>query len=235
MNSSELKGFLTGLILGDGMIDNGINKRGFEIASINKDFIDMIDYEISSCSGFKSNIKYTPEHYSCGCNHKECWRYRIVAHPYFCKIYHHFYDDHRNRVVSKWALNWLNDRGLANWYMSDGYVCLVGKSKGMIRDRRIDFCTDRYCLTDIYKIQKCFKEKFGIETSVIKRDRFYRLRVNKSSYETFIMTIYPYLVPSMLYKIYLGYEKQPIWMSDELWVIQEDLNSANPLYFNNVG
>lgn len=229
MNSSELRGFLTGLILGDGYIDKGINKRAFCIKSTCKEFIDNIDLEIKSCSGFKSKIKYTPEHISCGCNHKESWEYRIVAHTYFNKIYHYFYDDYRNRIVTTDSLKWLTPYGLANWYMSDGYVCLVGKTKGIIKDRRVDICTDRYSLQDIYKIQNCFTTKFGINTTVIKRDKFYRIRISKSSYETFFMLIYQYLVPSMQYKAYLGYEKQPEWMSDKLWQIQESLKSANPL------
>lgn len=40
MNSSELKGYLTGLIIGDGTIGKGITKRSFAIKSICKDFID---------------------------------------------------------------------------------------------------------------------------------------------------------------------------------------------------
>lgn len=229
MNSTELRGFLTGLILGDGSIDKGINKRSFRIKSIYKDFIDNIYNEINSCSGFKSKMRYISEHFSCGCYHKDVWEYIIVAHTYFNKIYHYFYDDYRKRIISTQALKWLTPYGLANWYMSDGYVCLVGKTKGIIRDRRVDFCTDRYSIEDIEKIQSYFNSRFNINTSLIKRDKFYRLRIRKDSYETFFMLIYPYLVPSMRYKVYLGYEKQPKWMSDELWAIQEDLKSANRL------
>ena len=229
MNSTELRGFLTGLILGDGYIDKGVNKRAFCIKSTCKEFIDNIDSEIKSCSGFKSKVTYVPEHTSCGCNHRESWEYRIIAHPYFNKLYNYFYDDYRNRIITSQSLEWLTPYGLANWYMSDGYVCLVGKTKGAIRDRRVDICTDRYSLQDIKKIQRCFETKFGVTTSVIKRDKFYRLRISKSSYETFFMLVYQYLVPSMQYKAYLGYEMQPEWMSNELWQIQESLKSANPL------
>lgn len=42
MNSSELKGYLTGLIVGDGYIDGGVTKRAFAIKSINKEFIYKI-------------------------------------------------------------------------------------------------------------------------------------------------------------------------------------------------
>ena len=229
MNSSELKGFLTGLILGDGTIGNGVKNRSFSIKSINKDFIDMIADEIESCSGFKTRIKFTPEHFSCGCNHRDSWELSIASHPYFGKIYHHFYDDYRKRVVSSWALKWLTPRGLANWYMSDGYVCLVGKTKGVIKNRRVDICTDRYTLSDVRKMQDFFKRKFDIDTSIICRGRTYRLRVMQTSYNRFFELVNPYIVPSMRYKTYLGYEQRPIWMSDELWQIQEDLASANPL------
>ncbi len=229
MNSSELRGFLTGLILGDGTIDSGTSKRSFAIKSIHKDFIDRIENEISSCSGFRSKISFTPCHYSGGCQHKDSWEYRIVAHTYFAKIYHCFYDDYRHRIISTKALNWLTPYGLANWYMSDGYVCLVGKTKGRIKDRRVDFCTDRYSQKDIQKIQRCFLSKFGIKTTMIKREGFFRIRVHKDSYPAFFQLIVPYIVPSMMYKVYLGYEQRPEWMSDSLWTLQENLKSANPL------
>ena len=42
MHSSELRGYLTGLILGDGHIDKGVTKRAFEIKSVHFDFIQKI-------------------------------------------------------------------------------------------------------------------------------------------------------------------------------------------------
>lgn len=226
MNSSELKGFLTGLILGDGHIDGGTTKRAFNISSIDKNFIDMIESEIKSCSGFKTKRVYIPAHYSCGCNHKDAWKFIIVAHPYFAKMYHYFYDDYRHRVISKEALNWLTPRGLANWYMSDGYVCKVGKTKGVIRNRRMDICTDRYSYNDVLRASNWLKDRFEIDNGLIKRNDRYRIRIKVSSYEKFINLIQPYVIPSMQYKLYLAYEYKPIWMSDEMWKFQESLESA---------
>ena len=60
MNSSELKGYLTGLIFGDGCIDKGITKRAFEIKSIDKNFIDKIKNDIESCTNFQISIKSPP-------------------------------------------------------------------------------------------------------------------------------------------------------------------------------
>ena len=92
MNSSELKGYLTGLIIGDGYIDKGVTRRAFEIRSIHFDFIQKIQQDIESCSNFKINVKHTPVRVDReGVCHKEHWNLRIEAHPYFVKKYHHFY------------------------------------------------------------------------------------------------------------------------------------------------
>lgn len=229
INSSELRGFVTGLILGDGSIDKGVHKRAFSIKSIDKSFILYINNCIKETTNFKTQIKETPEHYSCGCYHKKSWELKILSHPYFNKIYHYFYDDNRHRKVYSKTLLWLTPRGLANWYMSDGYVCLVGKTTGIIRDRRIDFCTDRYYYKDVCLTQQIFKSKFNIETSIIKRNSTYRLRICKKSYLTFIDTIAPYVIPTMRYKLYLGYTNKQDWMTDEFWILQKSLISAAPL------
>lgn len=226
MKSSELKGFLTGLLIGDGSINKGVTKRAFEIKSINKFFIDKIKDELESCTCFKCNVKYVPEHFSSGCNHKESWTLRVEAHPYFNKIYHKFYDDFRHRRITKYTPKYITPYGVAMWFMSDGYVCLVGKSKGIIKNRRVEFATDRYSELEVSNLKKMMLYKFNIKCSVIKRGNYYRLRVQKDSYQDFINLIFPYLIPSMYYKIYLGYEQKPIWMSDEIWNLQCYIKSA---------
>lgn len=235
MKSSELKGFLTGLLIGDGTINKGVTKRSFAIKSIDKNFIDLISKEINSCTNFKSDIKFTKAHYSCGCNHKDCWEFIIKAHPYFNKIYHKFYDDYRHRIISKYIPKYLTPYGVAMWYMSDGYVCLVGKTKGFIKNRRIDLCTDRYTKQEVENLQKIMQNKFKVNCGIIKRDKFYRLRIKSESYETFINLIYPYMIPSMYYKIYLAYDNKPSWMSENFWNLQNSIRSAIPLTGNAEG
>lgn len=233
MNSSELKGYLTGLILGDASIDKGTNKRSLVIKSIHKDFIDKIEEDLKSCTPFHITIKYNPSYIDKNkVNHKECWVLIIKAHPYFAKKYHHFYDDYRHRIATSEALNWLTPVGLANWYMSDGYICLVGKTKNHIVNRRVDICTDRYSIYTIQSMVNVLFTKFNIESSIVKRDKFYRIRIKQNSYQNFINIIKPYIVPSMLYKLYLGYEQQPKWMDNNTWELQKSLSSAITLTNN---
>ena len=226
MNSSELKGYLTGLIFGDAYIDKGVTKRAFVLKTINRDFALKVKEDIESCSPFQVFIKHNLPIIKDGVNHKEYWEVKIYAHPYFAKKYHHFYDDYKNRIASKEALNWITPQGLSNWYMCDGYVCLVGKESGLIKNRRIDFCTDRYSLSTIESMQKMLKNKFNIESSIIKRGRFYRIRIKATSYETFIDLVKPYIIPSMLYKLYLGYPTKPKVLTEEGWRFQKYLQSA---------
>ena len=78
-------------------------------------------------------------------------------------------------------------------------------------------------------------EKFQINANVVKRGNRFRIRIMTDSYARFIDIVRPYMVKSMEYKLYLGYNYQPNWMSDELWSYQEYLRSATTLSDNAEG
>ena len=226
MNSSELRGYLTGLILGDGYIDKGITKRSFRIKTIHKDFAEQIKKDLTSCTAFNISIRYNPAYSKNGVNHKEYWELTIKSHPYFAKKYHHFFNDYKKRKASLESLSWLTPKGLANWYMSDGYICLVGKESGKIRERRIEICTDRYSKENVEQMKKMLSYKFDLTVGLVKRNNCYRLRIKSDSYQKFIEIVAPYVVPSMQYKLYLGYPKKPRVLDDSGWSFQENLRSA---------
>lgn len=234
MNSSELKGFLTGLMFGDGYIDKGITKRSFRIKTIYQDFAEQIKKNFDDCNVFTTSVKFHKGYIKDNVNHKDSYEVFVKAHPYFVKKYHHFYDDYKNRIASKESLNWLTPMGLAYWYMSDGYICLVGKTKGFIRDRRVDICTDRYNLETINFLIDMLYNNFNIKCSLIKRDKFYRIRIKRESYLTFYNLIFPYVdnIPSMRYKLYFGFNNKPNWMTEEMWKYQNKLRSATALTNN---
>jgi len=234
-NSTELRGFVTGLILGDGTIDKGTNKRAFEIKSINKEFIEYINKVFNDITPFSSYIKELDGYTKNGVNHKKYYIFRTKAHPYFNKLFHYFYNDYRHRKVYSKTLDWLTPRGLANWYMSDGYICLVGKESNNIYNRRVDICTDRYYKEDVELMIQKLKSKFDLDCSISKRNNRYRIRIKSTSYEKFINLISPYIVPSMYYKLYLGYNNKPNCLSDNAWEFQKYLLSAITLAGNAEG
>lgn len=224
MNASELRGYLTGLILGDASLSSGIKKRAMVIESTNQEFINQIQSDLSSCTNFKITVT---ESKADDPRVKKYWKLRITSHPYFAKKYHHFYDDKRHKIASREALSWLSTKGLANWYMADGYIVHLGKKSGKITGRLVEINTDKYDEQTVRRMCEMLSERFGIlATADNHGNGSYRIRIRMESYERFFKLIKNYVCESMKWKLYLGYEKQPIWMSDKFWNYQEELGSA---------
>lgn len=221
MNSTKLRGYLTGLILGDGTIGKGVTRRSFEIKSINEDFIRKIESDLKSSTNFKIRVAKKDAFELNGVNRKDTYILTVSANPYFNKRYNFFYDDSRKRRITTESLEWLNEEGLANWYMSDGYICHVGKQSGVIKDRRVDICTDRYHLSDVIKIKNYFEKKWGWKTSIIRRKQngkvVHRIRISLISAQDFFLKINEHVTPSFKYKLNMKYDHKPNWMCDEYY------------------
>lgn len=228
MNSTELRGFLTGLILGDGTIDRGVENRAFRFKSINEEFIFYIrDYLINNTNFNVKIVEHDPTHIN-GVYRKGYFGLTIKSHPYFAKRYHQFYDDFRNRRITSKAISWLNPAGLANWYMSDGYVVRVGSKSGKIKDRRVELATDRYQKEDIEKVKTYLETTYGYKITLAKRrENVYRIRFSLESAQEFFMLIHEYVVPTMYYKLDLCYDYQPKWMSSEYYELMNSFHSAS--------
>jgi hypothetical protein len=225
MNGSQLKSYLTGLILGDGHLDHGVSKRAFRIKSINLDFLYKIQSDLAF-SDFKISIKEFPSWIGKdGTHHKPYGELFIKSHPYFSKIYHHFYDDFGKRIISKWALENLDWNGFANWFMGDGYIIKVGKESGNIVDRRVEICTDRYSQKDVLYLSKYLENKFQYKITPVKRNptRF-RVRIHLKNAQDFLFNISPFIVPSFFYKLDLAYEYRPDWMNDDYYNLMTTLH-----------
>lgn len=232
MTSNELRGFVTGLVLGDGTIDKGTERRAFRIATINEEFAYYIKEAFNDNTKFKITLMQYSATNKGGVKHQEYCRVSTNAQPYFAKIYHQFYDDYRNRRITKKALEWLTDAGLANWYMSDGYIVNVGKTTGKIKDRRVEIALDRYCETDVDKVITYFETTYGYKCSKVKRKSgMYRIRISLKDAQYFFLRIAPYVlkVVGMEYKLNMNYDYQPKWMCDEYYELMMSINSASRL------
>lgn len=228
ITSQQLKSYLTGLILGDGFIDNGVNKRAFRIKSINTDFIESIYEAINKTTNFKVSVKEFPNSIGRdGTNHRKYQELTISSHPYFSKIYHLFYDDYRKRILTKKAIDSLGWEGWANWFMSDGYICKVGKESGKIVDRRVDLCTDRYSKKDVEYLSSFISKKYGYKTKVFNRGNSYRIRMSLMDAQYFLLNISPFVVPSFYYKLDMSYDYRPTWMTDEYYQLMISIQSAS--------
>lgn len=233
MTSNELRGFVTGLVLGDGTIDKGTERRAFRIATITEEFAYYIKEALTDNTKFKVTImQFSEKVDKNNIKHQEYCRVSTNAQSYFVKIYHQFYDDYRNRRITKKALGWLTDAGLANWYMSDGYIVNVGKTKGKIKDRRVEIALDRYSEADVDRVISYFEGTYGYSCSKVKRKAgMYRIRISLKDAQHFFLRIAPYVlkVDGMEYKLNMNYDYQPKWMCDEYYELMTSIRSASHL------
>lgn len=109
------------------------------------------------------------------------------------------------KTLTRNLLNWLDEQGLAIWFMDDGFIN-VNESKqrnGSIqRNIRISTCVDEQTC---YMIIQYFKERWNIDFKpFIEKSKLYSIsaRGNENS-DRFIKLVKPYIeqVPSLLYKI----------------------------------
>ncbi|MCG2719731.1 MAG: hypothetical protein L6266_03295, partial [Nanoarchaeota archaeon] len=112
------------------------------------------------------------------------------------EIYKQFYlgEGYRNgrKIIPLNIKNDCTPLVLAVWVMDDGSY-----SRGII-----DISTYSFSLQEIYYLQECLKEKFKIEATFYKdRDKGYRMYCRKKETNKLISIIYPYIIPSMMYKI----------------------------------
>lgn len=116
------------------------------------------------------------------------------------------------KTFTRRLLNWLDELGIAIWYMDDGFIN-INKSlqrKGSIqRNIRISTCVDEETCNIIISY---FKERWGIEfRPFIEKSKLYSIatRTNADS-NKFINIVKPYVeqVPSFLYKIRTSLTKE---------------------------
>lgn len=234
ITSNEIKSFYSGIILSDGTIDKGVHKRALRMRVIKKQFTDYCEEFTEKYTNFEYYTQYKTAYIDNKfVNHKESWNFNIKAHPYFNKLYHLFYDDYRKKYINKEILNCLDLRGLANWYMGDGYITLVGRESNNIKNRRTEICTDCFSKADNDLFASFLKEKFGYDAKVIKHRNFFRISIGLHSAQNFLMDIKPYILPCYHYKLNMKYEIKPEWMRNDYFEFMQELNKA-PITFNEV-
>ena len=140
----------------------------------------------------KLSVRYDQE----GRAYPKSWWFRTIRHPLLAEIYHRFYtqDGYRTgrKIVPKDIIDDLNALVLAVWIMDDGSY-----AKGSI-----DISTYSFQLPEIRLLQGVLEKNFSARMRYYKdRDKGYRMYCNKSETQRIVSTIYPYIVPSMMYKI----------------------------------
>lgn len=190
--------FIIGSLLGDGTMrvgKKGINANFKTEHGLQQKEYVFWKYDILKNWVFtepKISMRYDPQ----GTAYAKSWWFRTIRHPILTEIYNHFYtrDGYRvgRKIVPTDIATHLDAFALAVWIMDDGCY-----SRGCI-----DISTYSFQLSEIHLLQEALESNFNVRIGYHKdRDKGYRMRCNKSETEKLVRTIYPYIVPSMMYKI----------------------------------
>ena len=211
LRSSELKGMITGTLLGDSKIER--NGKVFSSKQISR---DLVQFKHDVLAGHFRDVRLQthPAHHCGKWFHQELYEVR-VRDEYFRKMYPDFYGEDGRKYVTMERLKCLTTLGLALWFADDGCTALIGVKSGRIRSRRVMLCTESFNVEEHETIRKYFRLYHGLDARVVGRDngsgteKRKRICFTTESAQVFIASIGGYFVdhfPSMLYKLDLGYQ-----------------------------
>lgn len=131
-----------------------------------------------------------------GNSYEKSWWFRTIRHPLLTEIYNRFYTREGYRTGRKIIPQDIGENldafALAVWIMDDGSYS---------RDC-IDISTYSFHLSEIHLLQAAIESNFDVHMKYHSdRNKGYRMYCNKNETKKLIRTIYPYIIPSMMYKI----------------------------------
>lgn len=112
---------------------------------------------------------------------------KTLSHKIFNDLYNKLYINGVKRITQEW-LNKLTPRALAYWYMDDG------SNSGIL-------ATNCFSLQEVKLIQKWFKDKYNIITTIELQKNQPLIYFTSSAKKRFYDLTFKYFLPSMQYKI----------------------------------
>ena len=199
--SKEQKRLLIALLIGDGTISsNYVFKLSHSIEQR-----EYLEWKVSLLNRFGIKNNGIKEYVSsCGYNFGKRVLYsQMSLHSTIKALRRSIYIP--KKTITRRLLNWLDELGLAIWYMDDGFININESEQrhgSVQRNVRISTCVDEQTCNMMIDY---FKEKWGVEfRPFLEKSKLYSLatRTNNDT-DKFIEIIKPYIeqVPSLLYKI----------------------------------
>ena len=197
--NSKQRELIIGSLLGDGTMRLGKNAQNVnfkvEHGLMQKEYV-MWKYQILKPFVF-TEPKISHRFDENGEKYEKSWWFRTIRHPLFTEIYREFYkgDGYRNgkKIIPEILRNEFTPLVLAVWIMDDG----------SFSRNKIDISTYCFSLQEINNLQEYFKDIFDIKMNYYRdRDKGYRMYSNQEETLKLIKIIRPYIIPSMMYKIF---------------------------------
>ena len=181
--SQEQWDLIIGSLLGDGYLVRTTRGYAFRVnhGTCQKDYVDW-KYE-----KLKEFVNSPPRFA------ENCYYYRTITHNAFIALQAQFYPNGRKEVPKELIASRMNPMVLAVWIMDDG-----SKDGNQIRINSQSFSEE-----DNRFLASVLRAKLGIEVTINRDKKLFRLRICQTSMPRLIDLIRPYIIPSMLYKFSL--------------------------------
>lgn len=135
-------------------------------------------------------------------------------HPFYTRVYDLAVREKKKTINKTW-LSWLNEEGLAIWYMDDGSLSKKWSyNKGgryRIENRRVYINSCSYSLAENELLAEILKEKFDLnfmvrKSSEYKGREYFRLQAGAKEANKLFEIISPYVLPCLRYKMNMEYD-----------------------------
>ena len=204
-SEKEITYSLYGLLLGDGNYRNGwvcnahTDKQDFYCEWLEKIFSNY---------GLKTSSRY---HYIRHTTFGEIMYSHInikVPKKFYFESMNKCFNDGGKKIISDYVMEHINEFGLLLWFLDDGQWHVSTKNNSTKRFGYLN--TQSFSYEENCKIQKMFKERFGIKLKIHKDNSginnhknsvYYRLYFNAENFRKFFDIVRPYLkyIPKEFY------------------------------------
>jgi len=199
---------ITGNMLGDGSISLSKKNIGQGIYAMTMDVysLDYLQHLNKNIYSQFTDTKIYPYPNILLPHHKDKeitqYHFKTKTHPLFTALHNLWYkkDIEKNKFIKIVPLNiseMFSSISLAYWIMDDGYFDSYGRSKTVV------LCTESFT-KDECKILQSLLEKLNIKSTLKVRNKInnrYRIRLSKTSMDTVISLVKPYMHKDFLYKL----------------------------------
>lgn len=191
--TKKQKEILIGLILGDGHLETLNNGKTYRLkvehSLKQREYLDWL------YKNFKEWINKVPvvrKRTSLG---KIIETYGFTTYTSdILRFYAQEFYQNGKKIIPKMIGKMITPQSLAIWFMDDGSI----KSK---THKALVIHTHGYSKNDLLLITKVLQEKFGLRIGLQKQYDKWRLYIFSESVDNFKKIIFPYILPSMQYKL----------------------------------
>ena len=210
VQKAKFKGIIAGMMLGDGCLFKGEANKNFSLRL--QHTIKQEEYLLHKAK-ILEELTSAKVHYIKPTDKKHPnWNVRCTTkgHPFYTNVRKIVYPHGKKQVTPTW-LCWLNEEGLAIWYMDDGTLMKsygYNKSgKRRIKSRHIKLCTQGFSYEENLLLRDFIQDRFGVNFKAWRDGKYYHLGASPREANKLFDIIRPFILPCMKYKLDMQYEQ----------------------------